>query len=191
MARAAIEAAQPQTGSRPPHVEQIEVAIRVGNRLHGNDKPFSIRLVFVLQTQLRTDLSRAEIQTELLGLGVDLFTGDSTLKAQFSDADDDQIQFGLLGGYREGGLAEDVIGVIADAESVVLDGLAEVICVFGPRAELDGLEDLELVLDRFDHQLTCQEKTNTFIATKFVENRFNLSQSPIVVLHDTPPFSSL
>ncbi len=191
-ARPATAAAKPQAGIKPPHAEQLEAANRAGNRLHGNDKPFAVGLILVLQTQLRTNLSGAEIQTELLGSGVDLFTSGSVLEAELSDAGDDQIQFNLLGGRRESGLAENVVGVVADAESVVLEELTEVVGGLETvRAEPDGLPSRPITVNGFDHQLARQETTNTVIATQFVKHRLNLSESPIIVLHDTLPFSSL
>lgn len=175
IARSAIVAAEPQTGIIPLHAEQQEKAIRGGNRLHGDDEPLAVGLILVLQTQLRTDLSGAEIKAELLGSSVDLLAGGSILEAQLGDADDNQIQLDFLGGRRESGFTEDVVGVATDAESVVPESLAEV--VGGPesiRAKIDGLENLELGLNRFDHQLTRQETTDTVVAPKLVENRLNL-----------------
>jgi len=145
IAGTARNAAEPKAIANALHAEQLESAIRAAKWLHGNDKPFTLGLILVLQTQLRTNLVRANIQASLFGSGVDILTSGSILEAELSDADDDEIYLGLFGGYREGGLAEDVVGPITDLESVVLKGLTKIVGgLEAVRAELDGFPDPEL-----------------------------------------------
>lgn len=182
--RAATVAAEPLAIAIVPHVEQPEVAARVGNRLHGNNEPLSLGLVCVLQTQLGANLIGAELQSELLGSGVDLLAGGSLAEAEVFDRDDHEVEFGLLGGRREGGFAEDVIGPVADLHSLGLDGLAEGVGILDAGAEADGLPDRQIAVGWLDDQPTRQEKTHSFVATELVKNCLYLSQRPIVVLHD-------
>src|SRR3989339_1491798 len=92
------------------HVEHVEVAIRVSNGLHGNDEPFTSGLVFVLNTELGTDLSGTEIQTKLFGFGTCFRKSGSFGKSEISIGDDDQIQSG--GSGSESDFVQNVIGPV-------------------------------------------------------------------------------
>ena len=137
-----IARVEPQAIGKVPHAEQVEIAVRVGNRLHTNDQPLVLGLVLVLQTQLGTDLVRAELETAFLGGGVDVPERGSLGETELGDTDDDQVDVRLLGGHAERGLTDDVIGPVADPHATILDGFAEAIGVLDARAESDPLPDL-------------------------------------------------
>ncbi len=188
----AVITAEPQAIAIARHAEHEEVADRIANRLHADKNPPVHRLVIVLQPQLRTDFRRTELQAELFGTLVDLVAPGTVLESELSDSDLDQINFRLSGGNRELGLTDDVVCPVADLHSAVFDGLAEIVSgLESGRAELDGFPCRQINVDGLDHQLARQKTTNTVVAAQLVENRLNLSESPIIVLHDTLPLSSL
>ena len=85
VARVAIVSVEPRlTVIIALHVEHVEVAIRVSNRLHGNDEPFTSGLVSVLETELGADFGRAEFQTKFFGFFVEFVGGGIFVAEQIS-----------------------------------------------------------------------------------------------------------
>ncbi len=155
--RAVTARVEPQVTVIAPHVEQAEDAIRVGNRLHADNQPLSLGLVFVYETQFGTDLIRAELQAFFLGPIEDIVER-GFLETQLGDTNNDQIHFRFLGGHAEGGVAEDAVGVVTDPHLVIFEVTAEAIGICRTDTELDGLEDLELGGRSIGRRIeTCQE----------------------------------
>src|SRR3989344_2938456 len=142
VARVATVRAEPQAMAKAFHEEQAEIAVRAGNRLHADDDPLALGLVFVLQSQFGTDFVRTKFETALFGGSVDILEPGSILEAQLLDAYDDQIDVLLFGGHAESGLAEDVVGPVTDSHPAVIDGLAKAIGILDARAESDPLPGL-------------------------------------------------
>ena len=107
-------------------------------------EPLVIGLILVLKPQLRTDFRRAEIQADFLGLGVDLLAGSAFLEAEFGDRHDHEVKVDFLFGHSEGGLAQDVVGVVTDPYSIIFEVTTEAVGVGRTDAKLDGLKDLQL-----------------------------------------------
>src|SRR3989338_9348795 len=139
-------AAEPQTGSAPPHKEQPKSATRARNRIHGDDKLLFFRLIFILQPQLRSDFGRAQIQPKLIGPTVDSRTSSPIFEAKLVNRFDHQINLDFLDSHCESGIAENAIGLATDFVSAVPEGLAEVIGCLKASAKIDSLEGLEIDL---------------------------------------------
>jgi hypothetical protein len=165
-----IVAAEPQAAPDVRDVEHARATARVSDRFHADEHPLVQGLILVLQTQLRTDFGRAELETELDRPLVDLATGGTIREAELRDRDVDEIEFefDLLDRRPEGGLSEDVVRVVADLSARLLDGLAELISTRETRAELDGLPDREglgdLLLDLLrGHECLTQDLSETVL----------------------------
>ncbi len=169
-----------------PDTEHLEVAVRVGNRFHPDEEPFAFRLVLVLQTQLRTDFVRAELEAELDGTVVDVRTFGTLFEAEVGHGDKYEVHFRFFGSRRESGLAEDVVPPVADVHSALLNGFAEVVCVFGTSAEFDGFPYLPDLRSSRDDHFAREEALNAVYSAEFVDNSFDLSEVEFVVFHLCP-----
>src|SRR3989344_262062 len=114
----AMVAAEPETVVTALNAEHAGVAVRVGDGFHPNEKPFASRLILVLQTQLRTDFSRAQFQAKLLGALIDFPSGGTILETKFSNGNNYEVHLGFLGCRRKGGLAKNVLATVIDMEAV-------------------------------------------------------------------------
>lgn len=107
------------------------------------------------------NLGGAELETELDRASVDLAPRGIAREAELPARDVDQVEFGLLGGHREGRLAEHVVRPGADLPARLLDGLAELIGSpeTGADGDGDGLPDREGPRGPLlDHQTTSHDR---------------------------------
>ncbi len=175
----AVAPAQPQPAADVPDAEDVAVAARVGDGFHSDTEPFVAGLVLVLQAQLGTDFRRAELEAELDGLGADLRVGRVALEAQLLDGADDEIDFGLFGGQRERGLAEQIVGVVAHLALGGLESRLERLQVLvGP--EGDRLPDGVGRRDCGAHEeFAAQEAQSAFFATELLDDCVHLTEGQV------------
>ena len=185
--RIAVDAVEPKLIVVVRNAEHLEVAVRVSNGLHRNEKPLAFGLVLVLQAQLWTDFIWAQVQAELLGSLVDFFAGCTVLEAEFGNGNDNQLNFYFFGAHREGGLTEDVIAPVADFHSRLLDGFAEIVGGFGTTSQLDGSPRLPDLCGRRDEELARQEALNALHTAKLVHNGFHRTPIHFRIFHFLTP----
>ncbi len=174
------------------YTEHTEVLTRIGDRLHRNKEQFAFRLVLVLETELGTDFRRAEIEIDLFRTVVDLLASGAVLEAEFGHGTDHELDFGLGVARHEGGFAEEVVSLVADAANL-LQGCAEVIGGFEAGTKLERPPGLEVLQLRFgeDH-FVAEEPFGSLHASELVENRFDADIFNVhVVFHDAVLFLQL
>ena len=176
----AIVAVQPPLVVVAIDTEHPWVAVRIGDRIHGDSEPLTVGLVWIPQAQGGTNFRWAELQAELDGSVVDLLSDGAFLKAQLGDGHHDQVELGFC--LADLHLVEDLVGVVADVAAVGLQGIA----VFAGRcvsAENDRLPDSEGLLHHLDDELSRQEALHAFHTAELVGDCFDLTKVQFSVLH--------
>ncbi len=134
-----------------PHTEHEEAATRTGNDIHSHGHVCSLGLILILQTQLRTNFSRTQVESELKCTLADICIASTLLETQLSNGDIDEFDVLFVNAYHEGGFAEDVICPVADIISASLEGLADFFDVL-ERAEFDCFPGFpDMFLSFFNH----------------------------------------
>lgn len=145
VARIAPARGEPPTTVDVTHIEQAQVAIGSSDRLHGNGQPLVSRLIRVLESKLRSDFRRTEIQAQLPGPVADYSVGCALGggEAELRDRELDELDLSLLLGGPESLLVHDVPGPVSDPETVLLKQPFQGLTVPSGGAELHDLPDRE------------------------------------------------
>lgn len=123
--------------------EGVQTAVRVANGFHSQPEPFTLGLVLVLQTHLRTEFWRAKLVTHLHATLTDVGIACPFLEAKFGYGRSDDVHLGRLTDHPEGGLSQQVAGPTAKLQADLLERLSEIVGGRESGTELDSYENRE------------------------------------------------
>lgn len=185
--RVAVVAVEPTLTVAMPDEEHAEVfkGVRIVDGFHPDQEPLALRLVRILQTQLRSDLCGTELETRAQRSFDDVPTVGPVFEAEVHHRHIHEVHVHLRFADPESGLAEDVIAPVAYAVAGTRECLAELVGGLETGAELDGLPDVELGrVGNRDHELTTEESIYTVFTTQFVPDGFYATQRIRILAHN-------